>query len=155
MVKQQSSIGQLSSIYTNGLCSHCQIRKTTKATPNGAWKTGLYFPNYSDGPLVTSLKIDCGARPKGASTKALVRCHEDFDTCHEDFVELYFSFISRSGRRYIGPAFIYFEGLFCSWKGMLRVHKNCSVLTLNSGSSNTTSKCHTEMSVMVATVDRD
>ena len=52
------------------------------------------------------------ARPKGTSTKVLVRCHKDFDTCHEDYVELYYSFIS--GRRYIGPAFICFEGPFCS-----------------------------------------
>ena len=53
-----------------------------------------------------------------------MRCHncKDFDTRHVDFVELYCSFIS--GRRYIGPAFIYFEGPFCSWKGMLRIYKN-------------------------------
>ena len=62
------------------------------------------------------------ARPKGTSTKAPVRCHEDFDTRHEDFVELYYPFIS--GRRYIDPAFIYFEGPFCSWKGTLRMYIN-------------------------------
>ena len=41
---------------------------------------------------------------------------------HEDFAELYYSFIS--GRRYIGPAFIYFKGPFCSWKGTLQIYKN-------------------------------
>ena len=90
-----------------------------KATPNGAYKTGLYFPNYWEGPFVTSGSV---ARPKGTSTKVLVRCHEDFDTRHKDFVELYYSFIS--GRRYIGPAFICFECPFCGWKGALRNHKN-------------------------------
>ena len=31
-----------------------QIEVSSDATPNGTWKTGLYFPNYSDGSLVTS-----------------------------------------------------------------------------------------------------
>ena len=51
-----------------------------------------------------------------------MRCHKDFDTRHVDFVELYYSFIS--GRRYAGPAFIYFEGRFFSWKRALRIYKN-------------------------------
>ena len=36
-----------------------------KATPKGAYKTGLYFPNYWEGPIATSGSV---ARPKGTSS---------------------------------------------------------------------------------------
>ena len=102
-----------------GLPLESPLGFTAKATADGTYKASLNFPNYREGPFVT---FESAARPKGTSTKALVRCHGDFDTRHGGCVELSYSFISR--RQYTGPAFVYFEGPFYSCKGALRSYKN-------------------------------
>ena len=64
-----------------------------KATPNGAHaharvQNRFVFSKPLRRAVRNFLKNDCGARPKGTSTKALARCRGDFDTRRGGCVEL-------------------------------------------------------------------